>query len=142
MMRAGTLLKPPRAADVSDAAQAAAGLRAFARIVDQWKLPAADAMTLLGVDSRSTYYDLLKRARESKEVRGMSKDQLARLSYLVGIYEAIRVLFPHSKESRDAWVTRPNTALLFAGRVPLDVMRTSMICLYQTFAYLATERGS
>ncbi len=140
-MRAGTLLKPPRAAHVSDAVQAAAGLRTFARIVDHWKLPAADAMTLLGVDSRSTYYELLKRARESKEVRGLSKDQLDRLSYLVGIYEAIRVLFPHSKESRDAWVSRANTAPLFAGRAPLDVMRSSMVGLYQTFAYLATERG-
>jgi hypothetical protein len=56
-------------------------------------------MALLGVDSRSTYYDLLKRARESREVKGLSKDQLDRLSYLLGIYEAIRVLFPHSEES-------------------------------------------
>ncbi len=140
-MPASTVLKPSRAAPISEPVQAGAGLRAFARIAEQWKLPARDAMALLGVDSRSTYYELLKRARESKEVKGLSKDQLDRLSYLLGVYEAVRVLFPHSKESRDTWVSRPNTAALFAGRQPLEVMRSSMIGLYQTFAHLATARG-
>jgi len=121
--------------------QAGAGLRTFARIAEQWKIPARDAMALLGVDSRSTYYELLKRARESKEVKGLSRDQLDRLSYLLGVYEAVRVLFPHSQESRDTWVSRPNTATLFAGRPPLEVMRSSMVGLYQTFAHLATARG-
>src|SRR5712671_3470474 len=98
-MPASTQLKPPGAAPVSDAAQAGAGLRTFARIVYQWKLQSSDAMALLGVDSRSTYYELLKRARESRELKGLSKDQVDRLSYLIGIYEAVRVLFPHSRES-------------------------------------------
>src|SRR6267378_8034438 len=114
-MPGSTQLKPPRAAAISDAAQAGAGLRTFARIVDQWKLQSSDAMALLGVDSRSTYYELLKRARESGELKGLSKDQLDRLSYLLGVYEAVRVLFPHSQESRDTWVSRPNTAAFFAG---------------------------
>ena len=139
-MPASTALKPRRAL-ISEPVQAAAGLRTFARIAEQWKLSARDAMALLGVDSRSTYYDLLKRARESKEVKGLSKDQLDRLSYLLGVYQAVRVLFPHSPESRDTWVSRPNTATLFAGRSPLEVMRSSMIGLYQTLAHLATARG-
>ena len=128
-------------APVSENLQAGAGLRTFARIADRWKLPAADAMAILGMESRSTYYELLKRARGSKEVKGLSRDQLDRLSYILGIYEAIRVLFPHSEESRDTWVARANTAPMFAGRSPLDVMRSSMIGLYQTFAHLAAARG-
>jgi len=140
-MPASTVLKPPRAATISEPVQAGAGLRTFTRIAEQWKLSARDAMALLGVDSRSTYYELLKRARDSKEVKGLSKDQLDRLSYLLGVYESVRVLFPHSQESRDTWVSRPNTAALFAGRPPLEVMRSSMIGLYQTFAHLATARG-
>jgi uncharacterized protein (DUF2384 family) len=98
-------------------------------------------MALLGVDSRSTYYDLLKRAREKKEVKGLSSDQLDRLSYLLGIYEAIRVLFPRSEESRNQWVSRANTALLFGGRSPVEIMRSSMIGLYQTFAHLTAARA-
>ena len=140
-MRAGTQLKPPRAARISGAAQAGAGLRTFARIIERWKLPSADAMALLGVDSRSTYYDLLKRARESREVKGLSRDQLDRLSYLLGIYEAIRVLFPHSEESRDEWVSRANAAPLFGGRSPVEMMRSGMIGLYQTFAHLTAARA-
>jgi hypothetical protein len=140
-MPAGTQLKPPRAAQISDTAQAGAGLRTFARIVEKWRLPSSDAMALLGIDSRSTYYDLIKRARESREVKGLSRDQLDRLSYLLGIYEAIRVLFPHSEESRDDWVSRVNTAPLFAGRSPVEIMRSSMIGLYQTFAHLTAARA-
>jgi len=140
-MPGSTQLKPPRAASISDNAQAAAGLRTFARIVEKWRLPAAAAMTLLGVDSRSTYYELLKRARDSREVKGLSRDQLDRLSYLVGIFAAMRVIFPHSEESRNEWVSRPNTGAVFGGRPPLEIMRSGMIGLYQTFAHLAAVGG-
>ena len=140
-MPGSTQLKPPRAAHISDNTQAGAGLRTFARIVDKWNLPATDAMALIGVDSRSTYYELLKRARESKEVKGLSRDQLDRLSYLLGIYAAMRVIFPHSEESRNEWIARANTAVLFGGRSPLEIMRSGMIGLYQTFAHLAAARA-
>src|SRR3982074_1433978 len=135
-MPSSAQLKPPRAAHIRDDAQAGAGLRTFARIVDKWTVPASDAMALIGVDARSTYYELLKRAKESKEVKGLSKDQLERLSYLLGIYAAIRVIFPHSEESRNQWVSRANTAPLFGGRSPMEIMRSGMIGLYQTFAHL------
>jgi hypothetical protein len=141
-MPANALRKPPRAAAVPDEAQAAAGLRAFGKIAEQWQLSAADAMALLGVDSRSTYYELLKRARESGEVNGLNRDQLDRLSYVVGIFESLRVLFPHSKGTRNGWVSRPNTSSMFAGKPPLDVMRSGMIGLYQTFAHLSAVRGT
>ncbi len=140
-MPGSSQLKPPRAATIGDPAQAGAGLRAFARMVGKWDLPASDAMALLGVDSRSTYYELLKRAREAKEVKGLSRDQLDRLSYLLGIYAAIRVLFPHNEESRNGWVARANTAPLFGGRSPIEIMRSGMIGLYQTLAHLSAARA-
>jgi len=98
-------------------------------------------MALIGVDSRSTYYELLKRARESKEVKGLSRDQLDRLSYILGIYAAMRVIFPHNEESRNEWIARANTAVLFGGRSPLEIMRSGMIGLYQTFAHLVAARA-
>lgn len=140
-MPGSTQLKPPRAAPISDNAQAGAGLRTFARIVGKWALPSADAMALLGVESRSTYYELLKRARESKEVKGLSRDQLDRLSYLLGIYASTRVIFPHNEESRNQWISRANSAALFGGRSPLEIMRSGMIGLYQTFAHLLAARA-
>lgn len=141
-MPASAVRKPAGStAAPSEGVQAGAGLRTFARIAARWKLSAADAMALLGVESRSTYYELLKRARGSREVKGLSKDQLDRLSYVLGIYEAIMVLFPHSEESRDGWVSRVNTAAMFGGRSPLETMRASMIGLYQTFAHLTAARA-
>ncbi len=140
-MPASTQVKHRGPAHTPDSAQAGVGLRTFARIVAQWKLPSSDAMALIGVDSRSTYYDLLKRAREAREVNGLSRDQLDRLSYVLGIYEAIATLFPHSEESRNTWVSRVNRAPLFGGRSPVEVMRASMIGLYQTFTHLVAARG-
>ena len=140
-MPAASQLKQRRPSPISEPAQAGAGLRTFARIVGLWRLPASDAMALLGVDSRSSYYDLLKRAREAREVNGLSRDQLDRLSYLLGIYESIRTLFPHSEKTRNEWVSRANTASLFGGKSPIEVMRAGMIGLYETFAHLASARA-
>jgi len=140
-MPATAARKHPRTPHITEAAQAAAGLRAFERIAGQWRLSAADAMALLGVDARSTYYELLRRARESREVKGLNRDQLDRLSYVLGIYHSIRVLFPQHRETRDRWVSRENDGALFAGRPPLEVMRSGMIGLYRTFAHLAAARA-
>lgn len=140
-MRHSAVRKPPSATPAGDSLQAGAGLRTFARIAGRWKLPATDAMALLGVESRSTYYELLKRSRASREVKGLSRDQLDRLSYILGIYEAVRILFPHDEETRDGWVSRANTAPMFAGRSPIEMMRSSMVGLYQTFSHLAAARG-
>jgi hypothetical protein len=140
-MPASAARKPRPQTPVSERSQAGAGLRTFARIAEQWSLAATDAMALVGVESRSTYYELLKRARETRDIRGLNGDQLERLSYVLGIYESLRVLFPHSKETRDTWVTRPNTGSLFGGRPPLDLMRANMIGLYQTFLHLAAARS-
>lgn len=140
-MPASAARKPARTPPVSEATQAAAGLRTFQRIADQWRLSAADAMALLGIDARSTYYELLRRAQGSRELKGLSKDQLDRLSYLLGIYHSIRVLFPHSRETRESWVRRANTSALFGGRAPLEIMRRGMIGLYQTFAHLSAARS-
>ena len=60
---------------------------------------------------------------------------------LYRIYAATRVLFPHSEESRNGWVSRANTAHLFGGRSPLEIMRSGMIGLHQTFAHLSAARA-
>jgi hypothetical protein len=140
-MPPNTARKPRPPSPVSERSQAGAGLRTFARIAEQWNLAAGDAMALLGIESRSTYYELLKRSRESREVKGLNTDQLERLSYLLGIYESIRVLFPHHEETRKTWVTRPNPASVFGGHAPLQLMRANMIGLYQTFLHLAAARS-
>ena len=49
-----------------------------------------------------------------------NSDQLTRIGHLLGIYADLHAL--HAGELADAWVSRPNTHPMFAGRTPLAVM--------------------
>jgi hypothetical protein len=52
-------------------------------------------------------------------------DQLTRISYIVGIFNALHILLPDALG--DAWKTKPNDNQLFRGRSPLDfVTRTGI----------------
>jgi hypothetical protein len=112
-----SLLEPgqlePRVA-TDDPETVAAGFRAVFRIFDAWGLSPDQAMTLLGKPPRSTFYKWKRGA-----VAAASHDTVSRLSYILGIYEALQVLYRDPKLA-DEWVKRPNAA--FAGRSALDRM--------------------
>jgi len=97
----------------------AAGLRAYLRIVeDVWKVKGEDARTLLGSPARSTYHQWKKRAQEDPNANiQLTRDHLERISYVLGIYKALQILFPQRALS-DEWMQRPNDA--FAGNTPLQ----------------------
>ncbi len=98
-------------------------------------------MTLLGVDAKSTFFALKKRATEARDVPGVAREMLERLSYLLGIYKALQILFPNP-EFADTWVRRPNTAPLFGGQSALDRMLSGRVAdLYVVRQYLDAERG-
>jgi uncharacterized protein (DUF2384 family) len=50
----------------------------------------------------------------------LSQDTLTRVSALIGIFKALRLLF--SEPLADEWVKLPNKGQLFEGRRPIDVM--------------------
>lgn len=93
----------------------APGLRAFARIAELWQLSVAEQMRLLGVRSRSTWF----KWRKDPAV-DLPPDTLERLSYLLGIYKALQLLFKEP-QAADAWLRRPNDAPLFGGRSALGI---------------------
>jgi hypothetical protein len=95
-----------------------AALGFFFKIAALWGLAAADQRILLGALPESTLYSY----RSHPERARLSRDQLDRISHLVGIYKALNVLLPRP-EAADAWVKRPNAAPLFGGRSALEVMR-------------------
>jgi len=82
----------------------AAAMRAFFRIAALWSLSNEQAQVLLGRPARSTFYKW-KRGR----VSGVPHDTVRRVSYVLGIYKALQILFK-SAEQADAWVHRPNAA--------------------------------
>jgi len=62
------------------------------------------------------FYEMKRRGT----VRSFDQDRLTRISYVVGIFKALRVL--HSKDLADRWVQLPNTNRIFAGATPLTYM--------------------
>jgi hypothetical protein len=115
---------------------AGAGLRAFFRIADAWQLGVEDQMTLLGVEARSTFY-LWKQTPPAR----LPRDVLERISYVLGIYQALQILFPDPAIA-DAWVHQPNSGPLFGGRSALERMRSGNVAdLYVVRQYLDAERG-
>ncbi len=90
------------------------GMRAFFEIAGAWQLKTGQAMVLLGQPSRATFHKW-KRG----QVGGLKHDTLQRLSYVLGIYRALQVLYSRP-ELADGWIKRPNAA--FGGASALDRM--------------------
>lgn len=113
-----------------------AGLRTFFRISGLWDLAVEDQMALLGLRSRSTFF---KWKREQKA--RLDRDQLERISHVLGIYKALQILLPEAAAA-DAWVKRPNRAEPFLGRPALDLMVQGGITgLFSVRRYLDAQRG-
>jgi len=127
----------PRPAYVASQQMAAAGLRAFTRIAEHWKLSVDEQLKLLGDPPRSTYFAWRKHPESAK----LPRDTLERLSYLLGIYKALQVLLPDA-ERADAWVRQPNGAPPFGGRPALQRMLAGNVSdLHLVRSYLDAARG-
>lgn len=108
-------------------------LRAFFAIVDRWKLRDDDARELLGGVSSSAYYEWKKKPERTLEV-----DRITRISYLIGIYKALHLLY--GDELADEWVRLPNRNALFGGRSPLEYMIAGGLLAMQTVRRLLDAR--
>jgi len=102
------------AAKVRDPAQInAIALKAYARVVDAWTLNLKEAASLADM-SESTW----KRAKKPDFAGELTKDQLLRLSAVIGVYKSLQLYF--SEPLARSWFTRPNAGPLFGGSRPVD----------------------
>lgn len=108
-------------------------LRGFFKVVERWKLRDEDARELLGGLSSSAYYEWKKNPDRMLEV-----DRITRISYLVGIYKALHILY--GDELADEWVSLPNTNAIFGGRTPLACMIGGGLLAMQTVRKLLDAR--
>ena len=108
-------------------------LRAFVNIMDRWDVKDVDARELLGGISNGTLYAIKRR-----EKKVLNADELLRVSYLLGIFKALNILY--STALADAWMTRPNTNPIFGGDTPLDYVRKGGIPALQTVRRLLDSR--
>ena len=112
-------------------------LRTFFKIAQTWGLNRSDQMSLLGLTATSTYQNW----KADSDGR-LTPDALERISYVLGIYKALQILFPDTHIA-DGWIKQPNTGLPFNGRSPLDHMRQGkMQNLLEVRDYLDSHRGA
>ncbi len=110
-------------------------LRTFFNIADKWRLGPDEQMKLLGVNARSTFYKWKKDGDVS-----LPRDTLERISYILGIYKALQILFPG--DAANAWVKKGNSAKPFSGRSALEYMLSGNVAdLYVVRQYLDAQRG-
>ncbi len=111
-------------------------LASFFDIAEKWKLSAEEQMKLLGSPSRSTFY------KWRKEGGLPPQDTLDRISYILGIYKALHILFSDDNRA-DEWVRRPNNASMFGGMTALQFMLRDgrMVDLFKVRQYLDAQRG-
>jgi hypothetical protein len=107
-------------------------VKAFFRITERWKLPDEAARDLLGGVSNGTFYNLRNRPKT------LRTDELLRVSYLIGIFKALHILY--SEKLADAWIQLPNTNPIFRGGTPLVYARSGGIPALQTVRRLLDAR--
>jgi uncharacterized protein (DUF2384 family) len=116
------------------AEEAAAMFRAATNLFRHWGLTDDQAATLLDLPVRSY------RRWKAGDIGRMDRDKKARLSNLMGIHKALRLVFAEPQRGYD-WIKRPNTA--FGGRPALDVMLGGELTdLMRVRRYLDAERGA
>ncbi len=108
-------------------------LLGFFNLAAAWRLRDEDARELLGGLSSSTFYEWKKNPERVLEV-----DRITRISYLIGIYKALHILY--GDQLADAWVTLPNSNRIFAGRSPLTYMLGGGLLAMQTVRKLLEAR--
>ncbi|CAN5375136.1 MbcA/ParS/Xre antitoxin family protein [soil metagenome] len=110
-------------------------LKAFFAITHKWNLSSDQERILLGIP-KATFY------RWKQQLDGvLSADTLERISYILGIYKALRILLPN-EDAANNWIHKANFAPLFNGKSALDkLMKGHVIDLADVRRYLDAERG-
>ncbi|HEX4766192.1 MAG TPA: antitoxin Xre/MbcA/ParS toxin-binding domain-containing protein [Lichenihabitans sp.] len=122
------------AADPITDEEAAAMFRAVVKLFRLWGLTDEQAATLLDLTLRSY------RRWKAGEPRRMSRDGKARLSNLMGVHKALRIIFREPQRGY-RWIRAPNEG--FGGRSALDVMLGGELTdLMRVRRYLDAERGA
>lgn len=129
-------LQPPASpVDSTDAGRVA--LEFFFNLTEKWRCSAEQQRILLGDIGRTTYH----KYKKLPAVR-LPGDTMERVSYLMGIHKALRILFSNQEQAVYEWVRKPNTAAPFNGRSALEYMLAGrVIDLADVRRYLDNARG-
>lgn len=132
----------PPLADLSDRTErdrlSPDALRAFFNIMERWRVRDEDARRLLGGLSNGAFYALKKGSGQGSTARVLDEDRLCRISYLVGIFKALNILY--SEELAGRWMQLPNRNRIFGGATPLDYLVKGGLPAFATLRRLLDAR--
>ena len=129
-------IEEARGRDLPQAGLGGPALRAFFKLAERWDLRIVEQRKLLGDPPESTFYKW-KREQDG----ALSRDTLERISYLLGIFKALAILFPDPARA-EAWLHKPNTAPTFGGKSALERMLSGNVSdLFVVRQYLDAQRG-
>jgi Protein of unknown function (DUF2384) len=113
--------------------EAAAMFRAANNLFRLWSITDEQAAILLDLPVRSY------RRWKAGDIGRFDRDRKARLSNLLGIHKALRIIF-HEPQRGYAWLRAPNAR--FGGKAALDIMLGGELTdLMRVRRYLDSERG-
>jgi hypothetical protein len=108
-------------------------LRTFFRMMARWQVRDEDARALLGGVTNGPFYEMKKNPD-----RVLDPDRLLRISYLIGIFKALNLLY--SETLADEWVRRPNSNRVFGGQTPLAYLTSGGLPAMETVRRLLDAR--
>lgn len=112
------------------------GLKAAFNILEKWGCSAEQMQAILRL-TKATFY----KYRSHPESARLDRDQLARISYLLNIHQALRIVF-ENPENVYGFMRKRNHNPYFHGRAPLDVIdKGDLAALYETFRRIDALRG-
>ena len=136
MLMAVELGKVNLAEQASDERMGQVALKGFFAIARHWKLKPGEQRTLLGDLPATTF----NRYKQLPQV-ALNRDLMERISYILGIHKALRILFQDADRAYD-WMHLPNDAFPFGGQTALEfVLQGSLVRLAELRAYLDAMRG-
>lgn len=110
--------------------------KALDTLTHRFKLTEEESLRLMGDMPRSTYYKGIK----NQDVK-LNRDQLERISFLLGIYKGLRILFTDSAQAM-SWINRENALLPFNGKTPKEFMlEGSIVRLAEVRRFIDFWRG-
>lgn len=109
-------------------------VKGFLNIMARWGVRDVDAKGLLGGVSNGRFYAMKKAPKNAV----LNQDELQRVSFLVGIFKALNILF--GEELADAWAQCPNQNRIFGGATPLAYLIRGGLPAFQTVRRLLDAR--
>ena len=110
--------------------------KSLKNLLEKFNFNEHEGQILMGNMPRSSYYKGL----QDHKMR-LTRDQMERISYLLGIYKSLRILFVDSAQAM-SWIDRPNDLPPFNDMTPREFMlEGSFLRLAQVRQFLDFWRG-